>query len=1110
MARRLITAILVLFAALWAQTVCAQIGLHYVAFNSNTFNYVAPTLNSSGQRINVPNSTSGVNWTVETVNGVNYNQISAGQLWAPYALKVGTGVYDTQRFETHFGDCSWVDGSAPCTGNPKVRSEFDGSGSTNTSNGTDWWISDSFYWEGGNPIANNGNQWFIAGQAHHQVCASGEGTESPPFAFNITPGGTLQAVYAYNTTPCNPTSFSATSITSNLVTGITRNVWHSRVVEMICNPTGTGTLNVWIDGVQRLAYSGHLCYAGEPQGPYWKYGIYSGDYTSLATWPQNEAVRYANVEVGCTTKYACGTSLAARILHPLPTPPDLSLSFALKWPMPPLYNPVTLTIPTSGDYNSPTEATTQDCLLQWPASLKNGHVYINGCHNIESQGGLSNITPQGSDLTNSAQSRGIYINGASGIVDVQGLDVENGGPSSPNSMMDGIVINAPSATVQLQNDRIFGVFGYNDQFHADCVQPYGGVRALLENNITCYSAYQGNTIDQDVGPIGSAVLDNVNEVIFGPTITGTHNSGGYLLDVFRAVDCSDNYPTSFLNVYLGSQRPVRTDLSYLVLTSGNGGGGSCNTLAGSLTGNATITGGQFSGHLTWGAAPFGDYAPASKVGLFYAAPALPAAPTLPTTGQTFDQARVSMGLNSTSQDFLFGSSVSPGAGQTAITNLTDLATYFTPQQQAAGLYTINSEFQRYPAFNTTNHAFASSSLNLTALIDTSGGYGGAYATVVTQATGAGINLDGTSTPIARFGLANTTGISLGQIVGLQSVQGVYYVSALVANTSISLSALDTASPTTQSVITQLVTFYPYYAAQSSGTVSAGATTLNFGSLPAGVVNHFAVGVVSNANAQDIQRAADYRVTGIAGGAVTISPSAGSEMASPSGAFYVFGPPITSGQFWSKNYFTYTDNSYKAVAFDSYVTMPTDSSSGYNTRGVNTAAAFASVPSNYPWGSWPAVWTYSAVNDCPACATDGSEMDFMEMYRSTTEGPFQWSGSDHIANGSVNYSAFTYQKTNAGWSNAPGFGVLTAPSAQVGAHRYSFIQAPWIGTYRYVDNVLVQIDTYNWTSGHQGQWGIDLAIGGLNHGNIANMLGPFNTTGFANTILGISEVKIYQQ
>src|SRR5579859_6596336 len=108
---RQFTAILALFFAMLAHVSCAQVGLHYVQFNANTFEYVAPTFNSSGQRINVPNSTSGVNWLVETVNGVNNNLISTTQPWAPYALTVGNGSYDTQRFETHFGDCSWVDGS---------------------------------------------------------------------------------------------------------------------------------------------------------------------------------------------------------------------------------------------------------------------------------------------------------------------------------------------------------------------------------------------------------------------------------------------------------------------------------------------------------------------------------------------------------------------------------------------------------------------------------------------------------------------------------------------------------------------------------------------------------------------------------------------------------------------------------------------------------------------------------------------------------------------------------------------------------------------------------------------------------------------------------------
>ena len=200
----------------------------------------------------------------------------------------------------------------------------------------------------------------------------------------------------------------------------------------------------------------------------------------------------------------------------------------LRYPPPPLEPPTIIKLGTGVTYNKLADG--HDYLVKMPVVKKVGTTTLEGGRNIVIIGGyvtlpvLMKASGQ-PDLSNGAISRGIYIKNNHGVVHIEGLLVDATG----GGMSDGIVIAATDSIVQIENVRVDGVFGFNHQFHADVVQPYGGVKDLRIDKLTGYSAYQGLTIGQDLGPIGSAEISRANLVCIHPQINGRENNGGYML-----------------------------------------------------------------------------------------------------------------------------------------------------------------------------------------------------------------------------------------------------------------------------------------------------------------------------------------------------------------------------------------------------------------------------------------------------------------------------------------------------------------------------------------------------------------------------------------------------
>jgi hypothetical protein len=457
------------------------------------------------------------------------------------------------------------------------------------------------------------------------------------------------------------------------------------------------------------------------------------------------------------------------------------------------------------------------------------------------------------------------------------------------------------------------------------------------------------------------------------------------------------------------------------------------------------------------------------------------------------------------KNYQFGSSATGGPGITTITNQTDLANHFNAFEDFTALTTINSEFERYQPFNSSNHVFNASNLTLQALNPNNDW----QVTAVSQTTGF---TAGVATPIANLGLANTSAINLGQVAAVQGgggIGGAYYVTAIVANTSVTLTALNGApSPNTS---TGLIFWLPVYGLALSAPVNVGATTMNFASVPSYITNGMQIGYYNfPVNGVTLNRDADYRVTNIVGGAVTFSPARGSVGNLNTGNIVWFHPVVTSGQIWSQDQFDLTNpNTFFAIEADLTLLGPGGSTrTAIALNGELTLSQFTSLPAGTPLGGWPAFWMYSADDGNSAAETgSASEVDFMEIQIGCTQ------DSTYLNTGAVTYSgaATIMQKTDSGWSVFAAFGISIAPSGTnfVGRNLYQ-----WIFTngmeYRFFNGILYKVRQFMWTGQRPSQFSVGIATGGMNAPLAANTIFPNNPAGFADIQLAINGIRVWYQ
>lgn len=442
------------------------------------------------------------------------------------------------------------------------------------------------------------------------------------------------------------------------------------------------------------------------------------------------------------------------------------------------------------------------------------------------------------------------------------------------------------------------------------------------------------------------------------------------------------------------------------------------------------------------------------------------------------------------KDWVFGSSAVAPLGGTAVTNLTDLANDFTAFDFNTQQVTIQEQIEVYQPFNTTNFPFLTDRLNLVAVNPNSD-----WNVQVTQVSSS-VNLNGTSTPVANFGLATTTGIRVGQLVSVQS-HGIYYVSALVVDTSITLTTLN-GSPTTAS-IGGLVSFLPVDSAVLTVQANNGDSTLTFGAVPAGVTTKQVAFVGIPTASIFVNRDKDFRVASATSTVVTLNLPI-DYTAVLVGTRVLFLPAVTSAQIFSLPTW---DISNPTVFFATEMTIDLlAGSAAYSLLGVNSLALFNAVPADTPWGAWPAFWSFGAPRGA-TLTTDASELDVFEMFNSTTA-PSLWIAGNNHGSGVI---ATRFSKKDSGWSFAAGFN--HAPFTLTGLHKWQFIFANG-KTYRFLDGLLIKVDDYEWTSQAPLQIIANMSVGSIQFPYASNVMFPMASTNFPGYVFGIKELKVWYQ
>ena len=467
---------------------------------------------------------------------------------------------------------------------------------------------------------------------------------------------------------------------------------------------------------------------------------------------------------------------------------------------------------------------------------------------------------------------------------------------------------------------------------------------------------------------------------------------------------------------------------------------------------------------------------------------------------TFDAARANM---TAQKDYAFGTANAP-AGAVSIPDLATLATYFNAFEDFTGLVTINSEVQRYQPFNAQNHVFTPLNLNLTAL-------GTVPAAIVTQNNATGPALNGTATPIANLGLASTAGLFVGQMVAVE-FKGIYYISALVANTSVSLTSLGGSTTAATGNGNNLTVFLPWCYATVSVAGLYTDTSITLSSVPSGLTVGMHVGMTTGTT-HVYDRRGTATVSSIVGNVVSFTGDTWMVQDPGVGQGIVFGPAITSGQIWSKDTFDLAGGGYQAIAFELEADAFPGANGGYDINKLNTAALYASMPSDVAVGYWPAFWLYSA-DTAGGSVINGatSEIDIVELFNSFTMGPRCWTGNN-VVKLSPGQGANWFVRLDSG-DSASGQGgsgsvIITRNAARPlnGTHKFQMIWTPR-QTYRYLDGVLLKADDFYWTSANPAQIGINLAMGSLLSNYGANVQFPLTPQAMNNAQFGIRRLRVW--
>jgi hypothetical protein len=296
-----------------------------------------------------------------------------------------------------------------------------------------------------------------------------------------------------------------------------------------------------------------------------------------------------------------------------PSPPPLE---KLAWAPPKLHrakvvhppngeNPAILSLDPKRDY-----------VIKLPRHGLHGTLEINGGHNVVVMGGevkvpsTANQTDNGADGTDTA----IYVRASTGTVHIEGVLIK----ADENTQYDGIDVNAPEATVQVENVRVEDVYGSLTSMHADVIQTWGGVKELDVDGLTARGDYQGLTVAPDLGEVGSVHLKHVDLTAEAAPQTLARDTvgGGIMLWLTSGTDTCDSATVTLKHVFIAN-RTGRIRSANTVWPAPTSGLACASTVS---DGRIEWPGLPVSGAVTMGTPPHGSFVPEGVPGKNYHSP----------------------------------------------------------------------------------------------------------------------------------------------------------------------------------------------------------------------------------------------------------------------------------------------------------------------------------------------------------------------------------------------------------------------------------------------------------------------------------------------------------
>jgi hypothetical protein len=211
-----------------------------------------------------------------------------------------------------------------------------------------------------------------------------------------------------------------------------------------------------------------------------------------------------------TTPPPATTTPASTPPPPATTPPPASTpapavgaGARLGWAPPVLSSPVTVVVSNSAPVVLNLDAN-KDYILKLGHLSGPGGLTVNGGHNVVIVGGQITAAPDGVESHGWA----MRFYDQTGTVHIEGVLID--------SSNDGITIQAPLATFQIENVRVANNHALRDDFssaHPDLIQTWSGPKVVRIDRFTGYTDYQGftwmNAGDAYVYP-GTVTATNVN------------------------------------------------------------------------------------------------------------------------------------------------------------------------------------------------------------------------------------------------------------------------------------------------------------------------------------------------------------------------------------------------------------------------------------------------------------------------------------------------------------------------------------------------------------------------------------------------------------------------